>query len=148
MVINYVKGDATRPEGKGKKIITHICNDIGAWGAGFVLAVSKRWEEPEIAYRSLKQYILGHVQFVFVDEDIIVANMIAQRDTNWFAGNPPIRYDALRRALKEVNKKATILDASIHMPRIGCGLAGGQWEEIEKLIQQEVTVEVTVYDLK
>lgn len=148
MVINYVKGDATRPEGKGKKIISHICNDIGAWGAGFVLAISKRWNEPEIAYRSLKQYILGDVQFVFVDEHIIVANMIAQHDTNWFAGIPPIRYDALRTTLKKVNQKAIILDATIHMPRIGCGLAGGQWEEIEKIIKEEITVMVTVYELK
>jgi hypothetical protein len=44
--INYLKGDATFPEAKGTKIICHICNDLGAWGKGFVLAISKRWSEP------------------------------------------------------------------------------------------------------
>lgn len=148
MVINYIKGDATRPQANGLKFILHICNDIGAWGAGFVLAVSKRWNEPEIAYRALDKYILGDVQFVIVEEDIMVVNMIAQHDTNWYNGTPPIRYDKLREALKTVNKKALIHKATLHMPRIGCGLAGGQWDIIEKIIQEEITVDVTVYDLK
>ena len=35
------------------------------------------------------------------------------------------------------------------MPRIGCGLAGGKWEEIEPIIERTLAtagVEVTVYD--
>ncbi|MEV6001124.1 Appr-1-p processing protein, partial [Streptomyces griseomycini] len=28
---------------KGVKVIAHVCNDIGGWGKGFVLAVSRRW---------------------------------------------------------------------------------------------------------
>ena len=46
--IIYLKGDATKPEGLGTKIIAHVCNDVGLWGKGFVLAVSKRWKFPEI----------------------------------------------------------------------------------------------------
>ncbi len=40
--ISYLVGDATTPDTQGPKIISHICNDIGAWGKGFVLAISKR----------------------------------------------------------------------------------------------------------
>lgn len=50
-MINYLKGDATNPEISGNKIIAHICNDVGGWGKGFVVAVSKRWKEPELSYR-------------------------------------------------------------------------------------------------
>ena len=49
--IEFMTGDATKPVGDGPKIIVHICNDIGGWGKGFVLAISKRWQEPEAAYR-------------------------------------------------------------------------------------------------
>ena len=42
MPIQFITGDATAPIGKGNRIIAHVCNDIGAWGAGFVLAISKR----------------------------------------------------------------------------------------------------------
>jgi O-acetyl-ADP-ribose deacetylase (regulator of RNase III) len=51
MSISYIKGDATNPAGQGNKIIVHICNDIGGWGKGFVMAISKRWKEPERKYR-------------------------------------------------------------------------------------------------
>lgn len=150
--INYIKGDATRPVGKGKKIICHICNDIkgfGAWGAGFVLAISARWKEPEKAYRELETRNLGDVELIPVEDDITVANMIAQRDIRPDAnGCPPIRYGALRVCLAAVNDVAYKTNATIHMPRIGCGLAGGRWEDIEKIIQDVASVDVYVYDLK
>jgi len=47
--INYVRGDATVPSVKGVKVIAHVCNDSGGWGKGFVLALSRRWPEPEEA---------------------------------------------------------------------------------------------------
>ena len=151
MNIHYIKGDSTRPRGDGTKIICHICNDIGAWGAGFVLALSARWSEPEDSYRvmSKDERKLGNVSIVEVEDDILVANMIGQRgvgcDEN---GLPPIRYTAVRAALKSVNDLATQINATLHMPRIGCGLAGGRWEDIESIIKEVVTVNVYVYDLK
>ena len=45
--------------------------------------------------------------------------------------------------------EAKNLKASVHMPRIGCGLAGGKWEAIEPIITDELTsqgIEVSVYD--
>ncbi len=39
--------------------------------------------------------------------------------------------------------------ASVHMPRIGCGLAGGKWEVVEPLIEEHLSakgVAVTIYD--
>lgn len=49
--IQYLIGDATDPRGDGQKIIAHVCNDIGAWGSGFVVALSQRWAAPERSYR-------------------------------------------------------------------------------------------------
>ena len=81
--IIYLKGDATAPSSKGMKIIAHICNDIGGWGKGFVLAISKRWKEPEQKYRQWYQgkenFWLSEVRLVQVEPYIYVANMIAQR---------------------------------------------------------------------
>jgi len=42
MTINYRHGDATAPKADGPVVIVHVCNDVGKWGKGFVLAVSKR----------------------------------------------------------------------------------------------------------
>ena len=41
--------------------------------------------------------------------------------------------------------------ATVHMPRIGCGLAGGTWDKIEPLINESLVkneIETYVYDLK
>ena len=147
--INYVKGDATQPIGEGKKIICHICNDIGAWGAGFVLALSKKWAYPEQFYRARQKYPLGYADILKVEDDIYVANMIGQHRTGADRdGNPPIRYTAVIDALTMVNRVAVETGATLHMPRIGCGLAGGKWKVIERILKEVVTVDVTVYDLK
>jgi O-acetyl-ADP-ribose deacetylase (regulator of RNase III) len=147
--ITYVVGDATLPHAEGNKIISHICNDKGFWAKGFVVALSNRWKMPEVAYRLKKRYILGDVDFVRVENDIVVANMIAQHDIRPAEnGTPPIRYDAVKECLKKVNDMALQTGATIHMPRIGCGLAGGKWEEIEKIINEVMYVNVYVYDLK
>ena len=147
MEIKYVSGDATQPQGDGNKVIVHICNDIGAWGAGFVLAVSNKWKYPERHYRAKPKHILGEVDYHRVEDDIWVANMIGQHKTYPDAtGKPPIRYEAVRACLYQVNNWCKIMNASIHMPRIGCGLAGGEWDRIEAVIQDVVDVSVTVYD--
>ena len=149
MAIHYVTGDATAPAGDGNKIIAHVCNDVGAWGAGFVLAVSKRWPQPQADYlKSAHSLKLGEVSFIKVEPGVWVANMIAQRGIRTLAGVPPIRYDALHRCLGTLALEAVKLQATIHMPRIGCGLAGGKWESVEPLIRIAIpTTEVFVYDL-
>jgi O-acetyl-ADP-ribose deacetylase (regulator of RNase III) len=63
---------------------------------------------------------------------------------------PPVRYGAIREALRTLSTKAIRLNASVHMPRIGAGLAGGEWKEIERIIAEELCSKlnsVSVYDL-
>ncbi|MFF8914341.1 macro domain-containing protein [Streptomyces sp. NPDC015032] len=153
--ITYVRGDATDPQGKGVKLITHVCNDLGGWGKGFVLAVSRRWPEPEAAYRNWHRgragndFALGAVQFVQVSPYLWVANMVGQRGMRTGSKGIPVRYEAIDTALGAVADRAAELGASVHMPRIGCGLAGGTWSRIEPLIEKQLLsrgTAVTVYD--
>ncbi len=147
MTVTYLKGDATQPQGEGKKLIVHVCNDIGAWGAGFTRALSQRWAQPEAAYRSRSSYELGVVEYVPVDQDTQVVNMIAQAGIGR-SSQPRVRYPALEQCLLQVGFDAQVLQASVHMPRIGCGLAGGKWENVEPIIQRVLfDVPVFVYDL-
>lgn len=165
-VIHYLKGDATCPQSKGPKLIVHICNDAGGWGAGFVLAVSKRWGEPEAMYRqwyrqreaiqntepgaivqTTGRFQLGETQLVLVQPGVAVVNMIAQAGTRTGSKGPPIRYDALRTCLEHADDYAESFKASLHMPRIGCGLAGGKWDMVEPILQETLKErDVYVYD--
>ena len=153
-IISYIKGDATKPINDGNKLIVHVCNDIGGWGKGFVNAITKRWPEPENNYRewfkSKINFELGQTQFVQVENDIWVANVIGQHKINKDEdGNAPIRYEAISLGLDKVAQFATDNNASVHMPRIGCGLAGGTWDKIEPLINSALIskgIPVIVYD--
>jgi O-acetyl-ADP-ribose deacetylase (regulator of RNase III) len=129
---------------------------VGGWGRGFVLALSRRWPEPERRYRAWYRgeeelpFALGEVQFVCVEENLWVANLIGQHGLNRRADVPPVRYEAIRAGLGRVADFAHKENASVHMPRIGCGLAGGEWHVVERIIQEELTasgVAVTVYEL-
>lgn len=150
--IKYVKGDATQPQGEGKKFIAHICNDDGGWGAGFTGALSSRWKEPEEHYRKLSALYLGDVWLVPIRnvKDIVVANMIAQRGYRRPGNLTPLRYEALEACLFRLAAAAKRDGASVHMPRIGSGLGGGDWGTIEHLIEKTLLasgVPVTVYTL-
>ncbi|MGW6220739.1 macro domain-containing protein [Streptomyces olivaceus] len=153
--IRYVWGDATVPSVKGVKVIAHVCNDLGGWGKGFVLAVSRRWPEPEAAYRAwhrdraANDFGLGAIQLVRVETYVWVANMIGQRGMRTGSKGVPVRYEAIDTALGRLADRAIELGASVHMPRIGCGLAGGKWSRVEPLIGERLAgrgVPVTVYD--
>ncbi len=150
-----IRYDATDPQAAGPKVVAHCCNDLGRWGKGFVLAVSARWPEPEADFKAWAKlgtagaFVPGAVRFVPVRADIVVANMIGQHGIKKGSNGPPIRYPAVATALVVVGDRAIESGASVHMPRIGYGLAGGKWDRIEPLIQAALAargVAVTVYD--
>jgi O-acetyl-ADP-ribose deacetylase (regulator of RNase III) len=158
--IAYVTGDASRPQGAGPKIIAHIVNDAGGWGRGFVVALSRRSLMPETAYRAWYRdpshysgpFQLGAVQLTgYTQPDVLVANMIAQRGIRHDPSAPPaVDYEALGTCLDRLYEKAVQWGASVHMPRIGCGLGGGDWTAVETEIKATLLlhgVSVTVYDL-
>ncbi|MFC4563604.1 macro domain-containing protein [Nocardiopsis mangrovi] len=156
-LFRVVRGDATAPQAKGPKVIAHICNDLGGWGKGFVLAVSRRWPEPEREYRrwhrerAANDFGLGAVQLVRVRPDAWVANMVGQHGIKAGGKGPPIRYEAVETCLAALTGHAVELGASVHMPRIGCGLAGGTWDRIQPLIDRTLIaggVATTVYDVR
>lgn len=168
-MIEYVTGDATRPHGDGPKIIAHIVNDEGKWGRGFVVALSERDPLPEFEYRQWARngsyvrsdlrsfpFKLGQIQLTRYHaaptrDDAWVANMIAQHGIRRTPLQPrAVDYDALLHCLHRVAILAAHMKASVHMPRIGCDLGGGTWDQIEPLITATLTardVPVTVYDL-
>jgi O-acetyl-ADP-ribose deacetylase (regulator of RNase III) len=155
--IIYIKGDVTKPIGDDHKLIIHCCNDIGRMGSGVAKALFMMWSEVRRQYiqwhRSNNGFKLGKVQFVKVEDDIVVCNMIGQHKIKSMKGKlPPIRYGAMAKCLEMVMVAAKKNDASVHCPyKMGSDLAGGSWDKIEALIIEhlcEHDIQVTVYDIK
>ena len=204
--LHYVRGDATvaMHGPRGFKVIAHVCNDLGRWGKGFVMAVSDKWPEVATRYRQWHRsgeeggFRLGRVQLVPLSQPmcahdraraalagapggLAVANIIGQHGIKRSSSGPPVRYEAIAEGLLQVGVLALQagLEAgpeagaragpeagpeagpggvgatstsrpSVHMPRIGAGLAGGDWAAIEPLILRMLAaspgLEAYVYD--
>ena len=153
--LKHIKGDVRKPIGTGDKIIIHCCNDIGVMGAGVAAAIAQKWSIVKKQYlqwhRSNKGFKLGNVQFVKVEDDILVCNMIGQRHIRTKGKVAPIRYGAISKCLEKVKDGALKTNASVHCPYLmGCGLAGGSWSRIESMLQEILCdngVAVTTYNI-
>jgi hypothetical protein len=126
-----------------------------------VLALTKRWKRPEACYRrwhrelhsplelplkselsaatepsvvATEPYLLGRVQFVEVEPALWVANLIGQNGLLRDTDQPPIRYTAILEGLNRVFEFCDKHGATVHAPRFGAGLAGGEWPLIEALL--------------
>lgn len=159
-MIQTIQGDATspRPVAGEAAVIAHICNDVGAWGAGFVLAINdlamlprQRYHHLAKAYGaekgSLETIPRGVVQFVPVERPdvagkLYVANMVAQMglDKSEVSNGCLVDYDALRICLDQLFTFAKNNGCNVHFPKgIGSGLAGGDQNTIIGMITNAAT---------
>ena len=154
--LSYVRGDATKPRGAGIRVIAHIVNDATSnWGgAGFASALRRAFPE---AQRDFQQFsstargrlALGQSHHTALAEDLEAFHMVAQHGYGPSA-KPRIRYAALDSCLSELGAFAQSKNASVHVPRIGTGEAGGTWDVVRDMIIEHVCakgIAVTVYDL-
>lgn len=153
-LLKFVQGDATIPQGSSNIYLVQIVNNEGKYGAGFSGALSRRYPKVEFEYRQwwrqkYGKLTLGDIQFVQIHSTLIVVNMVAQNGIVGPKNPKPINYEALKLCLGKVGDEVSKFNASVHMPRIGAGLAQGNWEEIETIIEQELLkrgINVVVYD--
>lgn len=150
-MITYKKGDLFKlydSNPNAIKIIPHCCNDLGRWGAGFVVPLGQHFPQAQKDYQEYVECqnkapnddaLLGDTIFTKVPPKVVIANMIAQKGIG--RPNKPIRYWALVKCMESVRKAGRIIQekgakVEIHTPLFGAGLAGGKWELIEELINE------------
>jgi O-acetyl-ADP-ribose deacetylase (regulator of RNase III) len=154
--LRYLRGDALEPRGDSTRIVAQVVNDATPnWGGrGFAFAVRSRFPSVQTDFQrwvraNRRNLELGKVRLAQATEALYVFSMVAQGGYGPH-GASRLRYSALQSGLGSLAKTALQLGASVHMPRIGTGYAGGSWDIISELIEQEISsrgIAVTVYDL-
>lgn len=154
--IEYLRGDATEPRGEGVRIIAHIVTDSAqVWGGGgFAAALRRAYPSLTDAFRnwvisSKDNLALGRTHYAEAKEGVTVASMIAQHGYSSEV-KVKIRYEALAQCLGDLARHAKLVAGVVHMPRIGTGLAGGNWDIIKEIIEDTLIasgIPVIVYDL-
>ncbi|QHJ78840.1 MAG: hypothetical protein [Caudoviricetes sp.] len=150
--MKYVKGNLVTlmkqaVEQNDKKVFfAHGTNCQAAMGSGIAPQIAKAFpqvEEADRLYHKLndhyhcKHNMLGTVFPVSLTNNVTVFNAYTQ-----YNPGRDLRIDSLRDCFEMLNIMAR--GAILMIPRIGAGVAGGDWDEISKIIEEQ-TPDLTVY---
>ncbi len=133
-------------------IIAQVVNSYGALGFGFGLSLAKNYpviKKKLEEWKSNKEdFILGNSQLIEVNSNIYVFQMLAQNGIRPKGDEVLLKYPELRKCLIALRERAHDLKASVHMPAIGAGQAGGDWHIIIGMIHDELVnfdIKVNIY---
>lgn len=158
MSISYKKGNLLDAFDRGEfDIIAHQCNCFCNMGRGIAPQIKKRYPAAWKAdgdtmigdETKLGRFTVAEVGIGQLNSGRYVYNLYGQ----YGYGNvnrSGTEYSALRAALKLMKKSidATGTVGPIGFPKIGCGLGGGSWPIVEKMLVDIFTDgEVIVYEL-
>ena len=158
MKIKEVKGDIiTLLKERKIDVLIHRCNCMGLMGKGLAKQIKETFPE---AYKIVKKgNYPGTINAVLIEDSFIV-NAFTQinigKASKKYTSLSPInnfeeeledtqenRYLFIRESLKKQKKHFSHL--KIGIPMIGAGLAGGNWEIIKKIIEEElIECDVTI----
>ena len=151
MTIKYVTDDLVQMAQDGKfDVIAHGCNCGHCMSAGIALSIAKTWPEA-LAVDKLTPHFdpgkMGKISVANVKNnaggDLAIVNAYTQFDWKGKGGYPLVDYKSVKTCLRIMKHKFT--GQRIGLPLIGAGLAGGDWEIIELIIEKELQGEdVTV----
>ena len=147
-MIKYVKGNLLDVT---KGIIVHGCNAQGVMGAGVARVIKLKYPECFMLYKEycdLGYNNLGEIIWYRVKPDLHIVNAITQKQ--YGRDKRHVNYAAITNVFSEVVRNAKALNLSIHFPKIGAGLGGGDWNIIEMLINDcdpDDTVEKICWEL-
>jgi O-acetyl-ADP-ribose deacetylase (regulator of RNase III) len=144
-MIKYIEGDLVK-DADNYDVIAHCCNCFCTMGAGIAPQIKHKFPEAYAAdctTTSGDQSKLGTITYTENTTPIVV-NLYGQYDYKGRQhGRMDLDYSALRLALRAMKEKFS--GKTFGLPMIGAGLAGGDWDIIEAIIQEELNGEdVTV----
>jgi len=122
-------------------IIGHQCNARYVMGAGIAKKIAEMYPNVLEAYID-ERPVLGECQLVEVGSDLWIANLIGQANTG---RGLQTDYEALRTAMSSLRRDADDLNLPVYLPYgLGCGLAGGDWAIVSRIIETELPEAIVV----
>lgn len=149
-MVKYITGNLFLTKAQ---VIAHGVNCKGAFGAGIAGQIRRLYPGAYSAYIAKHQkdgWKLGDVQIVelFKDGFPQIANCATQNGYGYTDGQTVFAdYGAIERSLWVLEEYCKKNNYTLAIPRIGAGLAGGDWNRIKEIIEtifkhSQVTVEV------
>ncbi len=124
-------------------LIVHGCNCFCTMGAGIAKGIKSAFPaafEADLATARGDRAKLGTCTFVEIERNgtpLVVVNAYTQFD--YRGSGPKVDYDAVRFCFRWIQKQYS--GRRIGIPKIGAGLAGGDWARIAAIIEEELAGE-------
>ena len=140
--IHHLHGNVLEPRGAGLKVVCQLVNNVAKrWGGGIARQAAKRFPAAQREFATWIADInygerLGKVHFSTEVSRTVIASIVGQRGFGK-SKEPRVEYRAIQAGLKQVAAFALSKSASVHLPRIGTGAAGGNWKTIEAMIEEQ-----------
>lgn len=146
-MIEEIIGDITTTD---CKIIAHGVNCQGVMGSGVALALMTKWPIIKASYLDYfdefdhgidGEKFLGKIDDCWIDRPNrknarFVINCFTQQYYGATSGVQYLSYDALLSCLKSVRSICEYYNVKeLAIPKIGCGLAGGNWNIVKSIIE-------------
>lgn len=145
-VMKQITGDLIKMAKSGRfEVIVHGCNCHRTMGAGIARQIAKEFPEAYDVDQNTMNNRLGQISIAVIDDKLTVVNAYTQN--NYSGPGVKADYAAIRSCFKKI--KHSFSGLKIGYPKIGAGLAGGDWEIISKIIDEELAGEdhtLVVYD--
>jgi O-acetyl-ADP-ribose deacetylase (regulator of RNase III) len=143
--MKVVEGDLIELAKQGEfDVIIHGCNCVCVMGAGIARTIKREFPEAYNAdlmsgtgMQKLGTYSYANV----LDGKLFIVNAYTQN--RFGRDRPHLSYEALRKVMKKI--KADFGGLRIAYPAIGCGLAGGNWNRVSQIIDEELAGEDHTY---
>jgi len=142
--MNIIEGDLISLTLAGRfDVIVHGCNCFCTMGAGIARAIQDEFPEAyaaDLVTVKGNRNKLGDFSFATVKRDnheITIVNGYTQ--FNYHGESVLVDYDAVRQLFNKIRQQFS--GKRIGYPKIGAGLAGGDWERIARIIDEELTGE-------
>lgn len=143
MITKYITGDITQTE---LEYIAHGVNCRNVMGSGVAKALFTKYPKVKTKYHEYPNKSLGQIQEVFCEDKLII-NCFTQKYYG-YDSQRYVNYAAIVECFKRIIEVLP-RDSKLAIPKIGCGLAGGNWDFMEQLINDTVgdQLEIWVYEL-
>ncbi len=140
-MIRYIDGDLVR-DAEQFDVIGHCCNCFCTMGSGIAPQIKAKFPEAYVVDCATKKGDLNKLGTITYTENTtpIVVNLYGQFDyTGRRRNEMDLDYNALRTAIRSMKEKFS--GKRIGLPKLGAGLAGGDWAVIERILQEELAGE-------
>mgnify|MGYP000047113629 CR=1 FL=1 len=151
MIVKYIKGSILDAK---QKYIAHGVNAQNRMGSGVAKVLYEKYPDVKRLYHKDCRYreskncpshkYLGHWYFGYGNEDTgeLIINIYTQ-EYYGYDSKKYVSYDAIYKAFNNLANQEWCKEIAI--PKIGAGLAGGNWEVISQIIDDATGDDLDVY---